>query len=224
MAHNAYFGGNILENAEERAYRHIISEILTGAYRPGDFLLELDIAPKLNMSRTPVSSALRRLVLEGFLNKMPKKGCYIPIPTPKDAEHVFTARQVAEGEAAALAAKYATDEEISFLESGRSLDHAAFENKDKEMWANINEEFHLSIAKFCRNEYIERWVKNMFWRSNVYIFYFDGFYKPTDVVIEHKTPSQHAAVVKAISKRDSKEARQLMERHIYTTYSQLLIS
>lgn len=224
MAHNAYFGGNILENAEERAYRHIISEILTGAYRPGDFLLELDIAPKLNMSRTPVSSALSRLVLEGFLNKMPKKGCYIPIPTPKDAEHVFTARQVAEGEAAALAAKYATDEEISFLESGRSLDHAAFENKDKEMWANINEEFHLSIAKFCRNEYIEKWVKNMFWRSNVYIFYFDGFYKPTDVVIEHKTPSQHAAVVKAISKRDSKEARQLMERHIYTTYSQLLIS
>ena len=213
-----------MENAEERAYRHIISEILTGAYRPGDFLLELDIAPKLNMSRTPVSSALSRLVLEGFLNKMPKKGCYIPIPTPKDAEHVFTARQVAEGEAAALAAKYATDEEISFLESGRSLDHAAFENKDKEMWANINEEFHLSIAKFCRNEYIERWVKNMFWRSNVYIFYFDGFYKPTDVVIEHKTPSQHAAVVKAISKRDSKEARQLMERHIYTTYSQLLIS
>ena len=224
MAHNAYFGGNILENAEERAYRHIISEILTGAYRPGDFLLELDIAPKLNMSRTPVSSALSRLVLEGFLNKMPKKGCYIPIPTPKDAEHVFTARQVAEGEAAALAAKYATDEEISFLESGRSLDHAAFENKDKEMWANINEEFHLSIAKFCRNEYIEKWVKNMFWRSNIYIFYFDGFYKPTDVVIEHKTPSQHAAVVKAISKRDSKEARQLMERHIYTTYSQLLIS
>lgn len=213
-----------MENAEERAYRHIISEILTGAYRPGDFLLELDIAPKLNMSRTPVSSALSRLVLEGFLNKMPKKGCYIPIPTPKDAEHVFTARQVAEGEAAALAAKYATDEEISFLESGRSLDHAAFENKDKEMWANINEEFHLSIAKFCRNEYIEKWVKNMFWRSNVYIFYFDGFYKPTDVVIEHKTPSQHAAVVKAISKRDSKEARQLMERHIYTTYSQLLIS
>ena len=91
-----------MENAEERAYRYIISEILTGAYRPGDFLLELDIAPKLQMSRTPVSRALSRLVLEGFLNKMPKKGCYIPIPTPKDAEHVFTARMVAEGEAAGI--------------------------------------------------------------------------------------------------------------------------
>ena len=213
-----------MENAEEKAYRQIISEILTGAYRPGDFLLELDIAPKLNMSRTPVSSALRRLVLEGFLNKMPKKGCYIPIPTPKDAEHVFTARQVAEGEAAALAAKYATDEEISLLESGRSLDLAAFENKDKEMWANINEEFHLSIAKFCRNEYIEKWVKNMFWRSNIYIFYFDGFYKPTDVVVEHETPRLHLAIVKAIRERNSKEARQLMKQHIHTTFSKLLIS
>ncbi|HPX03042.1 MAG TPA: GntR family transcriptional regulator [Synergistaceae bacterium] len=213
-----------MENAEERAYRYIISEILTGAYRPGDFLLELDIAPKLQMSRTPVSRALSRLVLEGFLNKMPKKGCYIPIPTPKDAEHVFTARMVAEGEAAALAAKNATDEEISFLESERENDFIAFEKKDREMWATINEEFHLSVAKFCRNQYIEKWVKNMFWRSNVYIFYFDGFYKPTDVVVEHETPKQHVEIVRAIRERDPKEARKLMKQHVYTTYSKLLIS
>ncbi len=223
-AYDASFGGYVVENAEERAYRHIISEILTGAYRPGDFLLELDIAPKLNMSRTPVSRALGRLVLEGFLNKMPKKGCYIPIPTPKDAEHVFTARQVAEGEAAALAAQYATDQEISFLESGRSKDHTAFENKDREMWANVNEEFHLSIAKFSGNQYIERWVKNMFWRSNIYIFYFDGFYKPTNVVVEHATPRQHEAIVRAIRERDPKEARKQMKLHIYTTFSKLLLN
>ena len=123
-----------------------------------------------------------------------------------------------------MAAKYATNEEISFLESGRSIDYAAFENKDKEMWANINEEFHLSIAKFCRNEYIERWVKNMFWRSNVYIFYFDGFYKPTDVVVEHETPRLHLAIVQAIRERNSEEARQLMKQHIHTTFLKLLIS
>ncbi len=219
-----FFGGNIVENAEERAYRHIISEILAGTYRPGDFLLELDMAPKLKMSRTPVSRALSRLVHEGFLCKMPKKGCYIPMPTPTDAEHVFVARQTAEGEAAALAAKYATEEEISFLETGREKDRIAFEKKDREMWANINEEFHLSIAKFSRNQYIERWVKNMFWRSNVYIFYFDGFYKPTNVVVEHATPRQHMAIVKAIRERNSQEARELMKQHIHNTFSKLLLS
>ena len=106
-----------MENAEERAYRLIINEILSGVYHPGDFLLELDIAAQMEMSRTPVSRALSRLVAEGFLKKMPKKGCYIPIPTPKDAELVFTARQVAEGEAAALAAANVTEEDILTLES-----------------------------------------------------------------------------------------------------------
>ena len=115
-----------MENAEERAYRSIIKEILSGVYHPGDFLLELDLAPKLNMSRTPVSRALCRLVLEGFLNKMPKKGCYIPIPNPDDAKLVFAARQIAEGEAAALSAQNASDEEIVWLEDLLFKDIDAF--------------------------------------------------------------------------------------------------
>ncbi len=64
----------------------------------------------------------------------------------------------------------------------------------------------------------------MFWRSNVYIFYFDGFYKPTAVVVEHATPRQPRAIVKAIRERDSKEARKLMKMHIYTTFSKLLLN
>ena len=213
-----------MENAEERAYRSIINQILSGAYSPGDFLLELEIAQKLDMSRTPVSRALSRLVSEGFLNKMPKKGCYIPIPTPKDAELVFEARQIAEGEAAAMAARSATEDEVAQLEKLLAKDTAAFENKDKELWESINEDLHLFIAKYSHNPYVEKWVQNAFWRSNVYIFYFDGFYRPpADIIIEHETPKQHAAIVRAIREKDADLARGLMKQHIYTTYSKLLI-
>ncbi|MDY2984535.1 MAG: GntR family transcriptional regulator [Synergistes jonesii] len=212
-----------MENAEERAYRLIINEILSGVYHPGDFLLELDIAAQMEMSRTPVSRALSRLVAEGLLKKMPKKGCYIPIPTPKDAELVFTARQVAEGEAAALAAANVTEEDILTLESIVAQDKYIMDAGDKERWAKINEAFHLSIAKLCNNPYIEKWAKNMFWHSNVYIFYFDGFYKPSDIVIEHQTPAQHREIIAAIKERDVKKARSAMKRHIYTTYTKLLL-
>mgnify|MGYP002693854417 CR=1 FL=1 len=51
-----------MDNAEERAYRFIINAILTGEFNPGDFLLELDLAAKLGMSRTPVNKALGLLV------------------------------------------------------------------------------------------------------------------------------------------------------------------
>lgn len=210
-------------NAEERAYRFIISSIVSGHYQPGDFLLELDLAEKLGMSRTPVSHALSRLISEGFLNKMPKKGCYIPVPTPRESELVFTARMCAEAEAAGLAAKNASPEEIQKIGLYLDEDKLAYAKKNREGWANINEAFHLGIAQIGHNPYVEKWVRNMFWRSNVYIFYFDGFYKDTDVIIIHETPAQHDAILKTISERNEDKARFLMRKHIQTTYSKLLL-
>jgi len=210
-------------NAEEKAYRFIISSILSRQYEPGDFLLELDLSEKLDMSRTPVSRALTRLVSEGFLNKMPKKGCYIPVPKPADAEMIFTARMCAEAEAAGLAAKNASSDEMQKLALYLDEDKLAYARKDREGWANVNEAFHLGIAQIGHNPYLEKWVQNMFWRSNVYIFYFDGFYKDSDDVVVHETPEQHDAVMQAIFDRDEEEARTLMRNHIRTTYSKLLL-
>ena len=138
-------------NAEERAYRSIIQLILSGHYRPGDFLLELEIAPRLDMSRTPVSRALSRLVTEGFLNKMPKKGCYIPLPTPEDAEQVFFARKAVERQAAAGAAMHATEEEIRQLQEILTGDQEAIRTRQKDIFSSTNEPFHLGLAAACHN-------------------------------------------------------------------------
>ncbi len=129
------------DNAEERAYRSIIGLILSGKYRPGDFLLEVDLASQMGVSRTPVSRALARLVTEGFLNKLPKKGCYIPLPTPEDAAQVFSAREAVEGMAAAEAAVNATDEEIEGLSEFIRTDENAVREKEKEIFAQNNEFF-----------------------------------------------------------------------------------
>ena len=64
----------------------------------------------------------------------------------------------------------------------------------------------------------------MFWRSNVYIFYFDQFYKPpSNVNIVHETPAQHINIVQAIKNRDPDKARSIMKEHIYTAYAKLSI-
>lgn len=212
-----------MKSAEECAYRYIVNAILTGVYNPGDFLLEQDLAAKLQVSRTPITQALTRLVSEGLLNKAPKKGCYIPIPTAQDADLVFYARQVAESAAAAKAAETATEKEMEILKDILRKDRSAFENGEKQLWAIINEEFHLSIAKFSHNSYLEKWVKNIFWRSTLYVFYFDTFYKPSEVAVVHETPEQHRAILNAILERDASSAFSLMCQHVNTTYSKLLI-
>ncbi len=72
--------GNVKEklNAEERAYR-LLTETIKQSYKPGDFILESSLAIDFGMSRTPISIALNRLVSEGILKKVPKKGSYIPL-------------------------------------------------------------------------------------------------------------------------------------------------
>lgn len=207
-------------NAEERAYRSIIELILSGQYRPGDFLLELELAPRLEMSRTPVSRALSRLVAEGFLSKMPKKGCYIPLPTPEDAEEVFSARAVVESEAAARAARLATEEEIDRLWAIVAEDNEAVHKRQKELFARINEDFHFSVARASHNAYLEKWVRNAFWRCNIYVFYFDSFYRLNNHDIPpQETPRQHVRIIEAIAAGDPDEASRAMADHVLHTYS-----
>lgn len=210
--------------AEDRAYREIIHLVLSGQFKPGDSLLELDLAPRLNMSRTPVSRALGRLVAEGFLNKMPKKGCFISFPTPEDAEQVFFARMTAESQAAALAAKNASNKEIGELKRILRKDEEAVSKGSKESYAQNNEAFHLGIARASRNVYIEKWCVYSFWRSNIYVFYFDSFYKTLDrkQIPHQRTPIQHAAILKAIEEKNTEQAAALMRDHIRNTYERIL--
>jgi DNA-binding GntR family transcriptional regulator len=210
-------------NAEERAYRSILALVLSGEYKPGDFLLELDLAPKLKMSRTPVSRALARLVAEGFLVRMPKKGCYIPLPTPEDAEQVFFARMAVESQAAAAAAEHATEEEIRELRVLLPEDLRAVETREKTAFFSTNERFHLGIATISKNLYLEKWCRHIFWRSNVYVLYFDSFYRPQENMLPQKTPEQHKTIIDALEARDPQGAAQAMKDHIRYTYEKLLI-
>lgn len=213
------------QTAEERAYAQIIRLILSGQYKPGDFLLEVELAPRLGMSRTPVSRALGRLVAEDFLSRMPKKGCFIPFPSAEDAEAVFSARMAVEGQAAASAALKASDQEVRKLKRIVRLDEEAVARGSKETYAEINEKFHLGIARASRNPYLEKWCVNSFWRSNIYVFYFDSFYRAAgrQDIPEQSTPGQHAAILDAIEAKRPEEAASLMRSHIRHTYEGLLI-
>jgi DNA-binding GntR family transcriptional regulator len=210
--------------AEESAYDKIVHLILAGHYKPGDFLLEMDLSRELGMSRTPVSRAIGRLVIEGFLNKIPKKGCFIPQPTPEDAEQVFLARMAVEGEAAASAALKASESEIAVLETFLQSDTIAQAKHDKDLSAQINSSFHLGIAKASHNQYLESWCTKIFWRSNLYIFYFDSFYKLNKKmqVPPQKTPDQHRVILDAIRDRNPAQAAQFMKEHVHFTYEKLM--
>jgi len=212
------------KNLDEFAYQSIIKLILGNHFRPGDFLLETELAKSLELSRTPVRHALGQLVAEGFLDKKKKKGCIIPVPSPEDARNVFYVREHIEGLAAATAARHATDKDILYLqdllEKERSVKLSS--NRDTKMtYFTINEKFHLGIARISRNRYIEQYCRHSFWRSHTYIFFFDQDYTNQFSQGHGIGGRQHIEIVKAIENSNEEKAGNLMRQHVRYTYEQL---
>ncbi len=214
------------KNREEFAYESIIKLILENHYKPGDFLLETELADTLELSRTPVRHALGQLVAEGFLDKKKKKGCFIPSPSPQDARHVFYAREHIEGLTAASAARYAVDKDIDYLygliEKEKNVKNPGT-HEGKMAYLMINENFHLGIARFSRNKYLEQYCRHSFWRSHTYIFFFDSDYTGLTSGEQKIGPSQHIEIAEAIENRNEEKAGDLMRQHVRTTFEKLFV-
>lgn len=212
-------------NLEEFAHDSILTLILENTYRPGDFLLEAEIAERLNLkSRTPIHHALGQLVAKGFLDKKNKKGCFIPPLNPADAEHVFFARENIEFQTAASAAIHATDDEIKELQMIIQSEMETGKSGDIIGYSAINETFHNFIAQISKNQYLQQYSQHIFWRSNSYVFFRYYQFKVSMSEREFKvSPSQHRQIAEAIVRRDADEAGNLMRQHVHRTFDAIFI-
>lgn len=105
-----------IQPIREAVYEQLKMAILSGAYEVNERLLEHDLAAKMNVSRTPVREALRRLELEGILEALPKQGLVVKCYTDDDIREIYMIREALECLAAEFAAIKATDEDIALLE------------------------------------------------------------------------------------------------------------
>lgn len=212
------------KNLDEFAYKKIIELILKDQFKPGEFLLETELAESLGLSRTPVRLALGQLVAEGFLDKKKKKGCFIPLPSPGDAKNVFFIREHLEGLAAEAAAACATREDIAFLDDIVEREKALGSLKDEAVKVaslSLNEEFHMGIARISRNPYIEQYSRHSFWRSHTYICFYDRAYIGLTPGPQSVGPRQHIDLVRTIESGDTAAAKKLMRTHVRTTFDML---
>ncbi|MFC7411289.1 GntR family transcriptional regulator [Hydrogenophaga atypica] len=101
-------------NLGTEAYSYLLHRLRNGSIRPGERLVEADIASHLGVSRVPVRQALMRLVVEGYLVSTPR-GYRIPQLQPQDIREVFELRRLLEPRAAAMAARDITPQQLDEL-------------------------------------------------------------------------------------------------------------
>ena len=102
-----------LRDVVSEALRQAIKE---GILKPGERLMEIQLADELGVSRTPIRGAIRKLDLEGFVVMIPRRGTYVADISLKDVVQVFEIRSALEELAAGLAAERITPDELEELE------------------------------------------------------------------------------------------------------------
>lgn len=192
------------------AYSLILSAIDNGIYRPGDRLVESELAERFGVSRTPVREALQRLETQSMLKRDGRSLIVATLDHNQLAE-LYTVRTELEALAARLAARHATPEEIRVLAGMIVEDRASL--GDPSALARANRRFHHQIHLASHNRYLVQQL-NLVHRSMALMAGTTLAAKGRDSV----TLAEHQAIVDAIAKRDENGAEQALRRHISMAY------
>lgn len=144
---------NDARGGQTDAYGLILEAIDTGLYRPGDRLVENELADRFGVSRTPIREALQRLETQNLLARDGRSLIVASLDHNELAE-LYTVRGTLEGLAAALAARHAAPEEVRVLREMLEADRALLGNP--EALSRANRRFHKQIHLASHNRFLVR--------------------------------------------------------------------
>ena len=194
---------------KDLVYLELKHKILTGEIISQTRLMEIDLSEKMNVSRTPIREAIKRLADDGLVKVEPRKGAYVANISIKDMLDVFEVREDMEGFCAKLAAERISDEEKEELRKIASDYEDAINKIDKERIIELDEKFHNFIVSCSGNETLSEmvnYVQELSLRFR-YLYY-------NDFSLYESTAEQHNRIMEAINGGRAEEARTEADAHV----------
>lgn len=192
------------------AYGMILEAIDRGDYRPGDRLVESELAERFGVSRTPIREALQRLETQQMLSRDGRSLVVAALDHNQMAE-LYVVRAELEGLAARLAARHATPEEIAVLREMVAEDRALV--GDPRALARANRRFHGQIHRASHNRYLVQQL-DLVHRSMALM-------ASTSLAAKGRGAAaldEHEAIVVAIAAGDGEGAARALRDHISRAY------
>lgn len=190
-------------------FRTLRQGILTGELKPGERLMEIHLANKLGVSRTPIREAIRKLELEGLVTMIPRRGAEVAQITEKSMKDVLEVRKVLDRLSVELACERISEEEKRQLKEACEAFEEAVEEGDYAKIAKADVVFHDIIVAATGNMRLSQMVNNL--AEQMYRYRFEYI----------KDKSQHARLVRehqviydGIVEGDQKKALSAIDEHI----------
>ena len=183
--------------------------ILTGDLKPGERLMEIHLANKLGVSRTPIREAIRKLELEGLVTMIPRRGAEVAQITEKSMNDVLEVRRAMDALSIELACERITDEEIEALKVACNKFEEAVKTKDVKMIAQADVALHDIIVKATGNQRLVQLVYNL--SEQMYRYRFEYI---KDASQHERVIEEHRIIYDSIVKKDKVTASEAAKIHI----------
>ena len=195
---------------QKDAYELILRAIDHGEFRPGDRLVENELADRFGVSRTPIREALQRLETQSLLARDGRSLIVASLDHNQMAE-LYVVRSELEGLAAKLAARHATEEEVRLLQSFVEEDRQRV--NDPSALSRTNRRFHRQVHLASHNRYLVQQL-DLVYRSMALM-------ATTSLAAEGRSEvalAEHQAIVDAIARGDANAAYSELKGHISRAY------
>lgn len=195
-----------LRFANEIVFKKLRDGIISGHYKPGQRLVERELAEMMNVSRTPVREALSRLEQEKLVTTTSSNRVIVIEPSLNDVREIFECRIVLEALVARLAAQNATTQQIEFLE--KNVEEACV-SKGTEMLVQYNSNFHSMIAQASHNQRLFDLLIGL--QTQISLL------RTTSLSVEGRPQAnidEHCDIFKAIKNRRPEVAEVMMKNHL----------
>lgn len=190
-------------------FKTLRQAILKGELAPGERLLEVQLADKLGVSRTPVREAIHKLAQEGLVVLIPRKGAEVASISEKSLRDVLEVRLALETLAVSLACERITQEDLQILEQEFLAFQKSVERDELLDITQRDEAFHDAIYNSTYNTRLVTMINNL--REQMYRYRME-YIKERDK--REMLVQEHLEIMNAIKAGDSEAAQEAIRRHI----------
>lgn len=194
--------------------QRIIDEIMQGKIKAGDKLLETEYSALFGTSRAPVREAFYLLNLEGYVEKVPRKGTVVKSFTVEEMRDMLDIRNSLE--ILALDRIKPENVENNLLKMRSLIDKMKEENIDRSGYAQLNYEFHFQIIEASQSEVIKKTYSRL--AAPVLSLQTISFIQMKSI---KKSLNEHKEIVELLTAGDIESAKKLLDRHNRDVFSRV---
>jgi DNA-binding GntR family transcriptional regulator len=184
-------------------------KIINGELKNGERLVEMDLAKKLGVSRTPVREAIQRLEGEGLVEILPRKHCLVKGITLEAINEIILIRSLLEPTAARVAARKITDEQLLKLKSYLEQSEMYFQQGRIDDLMKVHDLFHAEIIKTSGLTRLVNILENL----HDYIVHFRYSFLSRPHLVE-RSIKEHFEIYEALCSRDQDRVEEVFIKHL----------